>query len=56
MFSGAQRNTRFVVYNPEEAKTFIESHENESTKKENKEWHKSAHCFFCIAVVKSSEK
>ena len=33
MFSDAQRNTRFVVYNPEEAKTFIESHENESTKK-----------------------
>lgn len=36
MFSGGQRNTRFVVYNPEEAKTFIERHENESTKKKTK--------------------
>ena len=36
MFSGAQSNTRFVVYNPEETKTFIESHENESTKKKTK--------------------
>ena len=36
LFSGAQSNTRFVVYNPEEAETFIESHENESTKKKTK--------------------
>ena len=36
LFSGAQSNTRFVVYNPEEAKIFIESHENESTKRKQR--------------------